>query len=101
MGYTWRHRHDGSSEALETDEFAEVLYEDQGLLVVHVARSLAADGELEDALVDAIARRDRRVEAEREISTVAHAFGLVVHEDGDGDHRALTLAPSRSSPPRA
>lgn len=93
MGYTWRHNGDGTTEAVETDELVEVVYEDDEILVVHIARSLASDDRLEAALVDAVARQEQRSSAEREIASVADAFGLDVHEDGDDAQRTVTIAP--------
>jgi hypothetical protein len=93
MGYTWRHNGDGTTDAVETDELVEVVYEDNETLVVHLARSLASDDRLEAALVDAVARQDQRSSAEREIASVADNFGLDIHEDGDAARRAVTIAP--------
>jgi hypothetical protein len=93
MGYTWRHNGDGTTDAVETDELVEVVYDDDETLVVHIARSLASDGHLEAALVDAVARQEQRSSAEREIASVADAFGLDVHEAGDEAQRTVTLAP--------
>jgi hypothetical protein len=94
----WRHNGDGTSDALETDELAEVVYDDDETLVVHLACSLASDDRLEAALVDAVARQEQRSSAEREIASVADAFGLEVHEDGNDAQRTVTIAP-RAVPP--
>jgi hypothetical protein len=93
MGYTWRANDDGTADAVEWDEFAEVVYEDSEVLVVSVARSVTLDPELEDALVDVLAVHDARHGAEEAIANVASAFGLQVHpnEAAEGQ-RTVVLA---------
>jgi hypothetical protein len=93
MGYSWRSNGDGTAEAVECEEFAEVVYEDDGVLIVNVARSVTRDQHLENALVDALAIHDRRHGAEMAISMVAEEFGLDVRPEGPDEQRAMTLAP--------
>ena len=92
MGYTWRSNGDGTVDAVECDEFAEVVYDGDRTLVVHVARSIS-DPHLENALVDALAVNEYQQAAELAIVSVARAYGLDVHPDGPDGQRALTLAP--------
>jgi hypothetical protein len=93
MGYTWRSNSDGTADAVECDEFAEVVYDDDRSLVVNVARSVTRDPHMEDALVDALAINERRQAAELAVYSVAQAYGLDVHPDGPDGQRALTLTP--------
>jgi hypothetical protein len=93
MAYTLRDNGDGTADAVECDEFAEVVYEDNEVLVVNLARSLARDVRLEGALVDALARHGQRHDAELAISLLADDFGIALEPDGRNGHRWLTLAP--------
>ena len=93
MGYTWRSNDDGTADAVETDPFAEVVYENDQVLTVNVARGMLPDPRLEDALVDALALETIRPDAEEAISSVARSFGLALHEDIREGHRAVTIAP--------
>jgi hypothetical protein len=93
MGYSWRTHGDGTVDAVECDQFVEVVYEDDDVLVIHVARSIAADPQLQNALVDTIDRESHRQGAELAIATLASEFGLEVRPDGEDSQYALTLAP--------
>jgi hypothetical protein len=93
MGYAWRSNGDGTVDAVECDEFAEVVYDDDRTLLVNVARSVALKPHLEDALVDALAINEDRQGAEFAIVSLARAHGLDVHPEGPDGQRALTLTP--------
>ena len=93
MGYTWRSNDDGTADAVETDPFAEVVYENDQTLVVNVARGMLPDPSLENALVDALALETVRPDAEEAISSVARSFGLALHEENRDGHSAMTIAP--------
>ena len=93
MGYTWRSNGDGTADAVETDAFAEVVYENDQVLVVNVARGMLPDPRLENALVDAIALEEARPGAEEAIGSVARSFGLALHPDSRNGHSAITIAP--------
>ncbi len=93
MGYTWRSNDDGTADAVETDPFAEVVYENDQTLVLKVARGMLPDPNLENALVDALALETVRPDAEEAISSVARSFGLALHEDIREGHSAVTIAP--------
>ena len=93
MGFTWQSNGDDSVDAVECDEFAQVVYEDDQVLVVHVARSMPPDRQFEDALVDVLAIHERRHAAEEAIASLADEFGLTVLPTGPDGQRALTLAP--------
>ena len=94
MGIAWRSNGDGTASGLECDPFAEVIYEDNSVLVVNVDTSAMGDGRLTDALMDAITANDQRRETESAIELVAEAHGMVVHPTDARDQRALTIAPS-------
>lgn len=93
MGLTWRTLADGTADAVEWDAFAEVVYEDDEILALNVARGMAVDGELEDDLVDTLARSGRRDSAQAAITLIAAAHGLDVYPDETGSQLAMTLAP--------
>ena len=101
MGYAWRSNADGTAEAVEIDPFAEVVYENDQVLVVNVARGMLLDAELENALVDALALTEHRPDAEDAIAALADAFGLDVHPRDDTTQHALTIAPGESVTPAA
>jgi hypothetical protein len=94
MGYTWRSNSDGTADAVETDAFAEVVYENDQVLVVNVARGMLPDPHLENALVDALALEADRPDAEEALSSVARSFGLAFHPDSRDGHSAITIAPA-------
>lgn len=94
MGYTLRSNGDGTADAVETDPFAEVVYENDQVLVVNLARGMLPNPDLENALVDALALEGLRTDAEAAITSVAGMFGLVSHPDSTGDQSAITIAPA-------
>ena len=98
MGYTWRSNTDGTADAVECEEFAEVVYENDQVLVVNVASGMLPHRGLEDALVDALALHEARHGAQHAIGTVADAFGLEVHPQGDDGYLALTVGPATAGP---
>lgn len=97
MGFTRRSNGDGTAKAVECEEFAEVIYEDATVLVVNLATGIAGDGELTDALMDAIATNHQRDGAETAIATLAEAFGVDVRAADGAEQRALTIAPMDGS----
>ncbi len=86
MGYAWRSNADGTAEAVECDPFAEVVYENDQVLVVNVARGVLPDLELENALVDALALSEHRPDAEHAIA--AAAVCVRVRTPSGRSHRA-------------
>jgi hypothetical protein len=94
MGFTWRSNGDGTAEAVETEAFAEVIYEDATILVVNVATNIVLEDDLANALMDAIATSEQRHEAESAIAALARSFGMDVHPVDGVDQRALTIAPA-------
>jgi hypothetical protein len=99
MGFAWHSNADGTAEAVEYDPFAEVVYENDQVLVVNVARGVLPDVELENALVDALALSEHRPDAEHAIAAAADALGFDMHPRDDSTQRALTIAPSEESVP--
>ena len=96
MGISWRTNGDGTALATECQTFAEIVYQDDTILVVNVERSAVTDGALTDALMDAIARSEQRSEAELAIEHLAREFGMHVHPINHRDQRELILASVRA-----
>ncbi|HEY7589816.1 MAG TPA: hypothetical protein VH723_02415 [Candidatus Limnocylindrales bacterium] len=79
----------------EAVDFAEVVYEDDAILVVTVATDLADDDRLTAALIDAIATSPRSAEAELAIGTIAAVFELELRAGRRRHERTLVLTPRR------
>ena len=97
MDYAWRSNSDGTAAAIACDEFAEVVYEDDDVLVVNVAHGMLADRQLENALVDALALTGARPETEDALTSVAKSFGLDAQAQGSSGHRAITITPATAA----
>ncbi len=99
MDYAWRSNSDGTAAAVACDEFAQVVYEDDEVLVVNVAQGMLPDRLLEDALVDALALTGARLDTEDALRSVADAFGLEAQPQGLAGRRAITITQSASVAP--
>jgi len=91
MGFVWETR--APAPAVDVESFAEVVYDQDQILVVNVARGLERDRELADALMDVIATRGQRDDAEWAIGHLAGRFGLAMSPAGSRRTRQLTIAP--------
>jgi hypothetical protein len=97
MDYAWRSNSDGTAAAVACDEFAQVVYDDDDVLVVNVAQGMLPDRLLEDALVDALALTGARLDTEHALVAVATAFGLDAQpQQGLTGRRAITITPAAS-----
>ncbi len=97
MGISWRTHGDGTAHALDCETFAEVVYRDDTVLVVNLETSMVADAQLTDALMDAIARSERRAEAEEAIGLLAAEFGAFVQPVNRRDQLELIVSPASSA----
>jgi hypothetical protein len=95
MGFVWE---TGTpARAVDVESFAEVVYDQDSILVINVARGLERDPVLADALMDVIATRTERDEAEWALGDLAGRFGLAVSPTGSRRTRQVTITPAPAS----